>query len=185
MVLHGQAFSLYEGPIAFWELFYKRVLICCCRWHGPAPEPEHCSSTTGASYELRMTCCALTNSSKAVDYSKLYGPSITAVCTTAKMYIRACTLRTWQTFITPSIGVRSISQLENTTFRISLNINRSEPVRCNVSSFTLETISCYISINRTLRCLLIIKLLTLYRVYLPHSAACMSYQGFHLTNYLI
>lgn len=73
----------------------------------------------------------------------------------------------------------------NTTFRISLNINCSEPVGCNVSSFTLETISCYTSINRTLRCLLIIKLLTLYRAYLPYSTACMSYQGFHPTNYLI
>ena len=55
-VSHGQAFSLSQGPGAFWGLHYRRHTIFSSRWRGPAPEPERGNSPTGASsYKLHVT----------------------------------------------------------------------------------------------------------------------------------
>ena len=94
-----------------------------------------------------------------------------------------CLVQTWQIFMSPSIWVRSISQLENTTSRISLNINWSDLQDAIFHLLLWRPCPVTPLVNRTLKCLMIVKPLNFCRVYLPHSRVCVCYLGLQLSNF--
>lgn len=126
LVSRDQAFSLYQDPVAFQELFCRRYIIFCCRWPSPIPEPEHCDSPTGASYKLHMTFYPPLIVLKPHVIPDFVAQALGLLALQSLMCFRALSCSephsNMKIFVSLSIWVRSIFQLENTASIISLNI---------------------------------------------------------------
>lgn len=91
LVPPGQV-TVYQGPILHQDLFLKRRVILCCRWHGLAPEPQ--GPPTRASLKLHIVSFSTVDTSGVIGSDGSNGLSGRTACITARSCCRALGVNT-------------------------------------------------------------------------------------------
>lgn len=90
--VHHDQVAVYQGPILHQDLFLKRRVILCCRWHGLAPKPQ--GPLARASLKLYTVSFSTVDTSSVTGSDGSYGLSGRTACITTWSCCRALGVNT-------------------------------------------------------------------------------------------